>query len=239
MENPENQVTPEVLCIGAHPDDIEIGMGGTAAVLAGQGWQVHMLHLTEAGLSSNGTPEQRKKECRASASLLGAAEPIFWAYPDRGLDEMKHAIIEKLTEWIRERKPVYVFAPASPDRHPDHEATGAIVREAFFNSGIRRYGTLPPFRPENLFYYQVNGTGSPVFTVDISETVSVKKAALSCYESQFTKGKGSVSTPLTESYIEDTLSGNRLIGREAGVESAEGFRSEKLLVHSFAERRQK
>ncbi|CAM3721224.1 bacillithiol biosynthesis deacetylase BshB1 [Alkalicoccus chagannorensis] len=219
----------DVLCVGAHPDDIEIGMGGTAAKAAASGRSVEFLSLTEAECSSNGNPSIRRQEAAEAASCIGAGHTI-WTFPDRGLHLHSEDIRAELIQLIRSLRPGLVFAPAAPDRHPDHETCGSLVRTACFDAGVKKIGTGPPYRPEKLYYYQINGLGRPDTAVDISSTASLKREALQCYASQFEGGSGQTATPLTKGYLDDTAARDRLYGREAGTEAAEGFQVEGLPI---------
>ncbi|WP_444685628.1 bacillithiol biosynthesis deacetylase BshB1 [Alkalicoccus luteus] len=220
-------MTDTYLCIGAHPDDIEIGMGGTAARLAASGAEVIFVNLTQAEMSSNGNPELRQREAAAAADILGVHNSSSLSFSDRGLRLQERNVHDEIVRLIREWRPRWLFAPSVHDRHPDHRDCSDIVREAFFSGGIRRYGNEAAFRPDNLFYYQINGPGSPQIAVDISDWADRKYEALRCYRSQFEQA-GGVKTPLTNGYLEDVEARDRLIGREAGVQFAEGFTSEKL-----------
>lgn len=226
----------DILAIGAHPDDIEIGMGGTIAKAAANGKSVVMAHLTKAELSSNGTIEQRLNESSAAAKVLGVSEPVTYSFSDRGLLADREAAIDALVTLIRRVKPARIFAPYYKDRHPDHGHCAEITKEAFFTAGIKKYGEGEAFKPGSLYYYQINGLSKPDFAVDISEVIHLKYEALECFTSQFLSAKDSVKTPLNDGYLEDLKARDRLLGREAGVSYAEGFVSEGLLLYPFSEK---
>ncbi|SDN36664.1 bacillithiol biosynthesis deacetylase BshB1 [Alkalicoccus daliensis] len=229
----------DILAVGAHPDDIEIGMGGTIAKAAANGKTVVMAHLTKAELSSNGSVEERLKESAAAAKVLGAEKPLSYSFSDRGLLNERKEAIAALVKLIREVKPVHIFAPYHEDRHPDHGHCGEIVKEAFFSAGIKKYGEGESFKPEALYYYQINGLIKPDFAIDISAFMNQKYEALACFASQFQSGKNKVETPLTNGYLDDLRARDRLLGRETGVSSAEGFVSERLLLYPFPEKENK
>ncbi|NJP38912.1 bacillithiol biosynthesis deacetylase BshB1 [Alkalicoccus luteus] len=225
-------MTDTILCIGAHPDDIEIGMGGTAAKLSAAGTEVVFVSLTAAELSSNGNPELRAREASAAADVLGVKTSHILSFADRGLRLDERDVHDEIVRLIRAWRPRWLFAPSAADRHPDHRHCSDIVREAFFTSGIHRYAEEAAYRPENLFYYQINGPGNPQTAVDITRWADRKYEALDCYRSQFEKMEGGVPTPLTNGYMEDVKARDRLTGREAGVTFAEGFTAEKLPLFS-------
>jgi N-acetylglucosamine malate deacetylase 1 len=223
----------KIMAVGAHPDDVEIGMGGTIAKFINKGWKANLVHLTKAELSSNGTVEEREKESQAACETLGAEPPISFSYADRGLMLEREEIISELVQIIRKEQPTILFAPSSIDRHPDHGHCSELVKEAYFSSGIQKYGLGKAYRPSALYYYQINGLGKPDFAVDISSSIDKKYKALECFSSQFQQSKQSVKTPLNDRYLEDLKSRDRLTGKEAGVSFAEGFKSESLLLHDF------
>ena len=220
-----------ILAFGAHPDDVEIGMGGTIAKYAEKGYRIGICDLTLAELSSNGTVELRQKEAREAADILGVAARINLGLPDRGLYVTEEAV-KSIVSVIRRYRPRVVFAPYWVDRHPDHGRCARLVEEAVFSAGIRRYKTepdLPAHRVHSVYYYMINAWERPHFVIDISDTIDKKLASLRAYESQFTKTAGSVDTPLTDGYIEMVESRERLLGKEAGVMFAEGFFAKKPL----------
>jgi bacillithiol biosynthesis deacetylase BshB1 len=222
-----------MLAFGAHPDDVEIGMGGTIAKYAQQGYRIGICDLTLAELSSNGTVDIRQQEAAEAARLLGVAERINLHLPDRGLYKTDEAI-RRIAAVIRKHRPRVVFAPYWVDRHPDHANCAFLVEEAVFSAGIRRYEAdgWPAHRVASLYYYMINGYDRPHFVVDISGTMEAKLASLRAYKSQFEKTAQSVDTPLTTGYIETVESRERLWGKQIGAAFAEGFMTKQPLVIS-------
>lgn len=219
-----------ILAFGAHADDVEIGMAGTIAKYAKEGYKVGICDLTEADLSSNGTVEIRKEEALAAACNIGVTERINLALPDRGL-YMKEEYIKEIVKVIRTYKPRLVFAPYYEDRHPDHANCAKLVEEAVFSAGIRKYiPEFPAHRVSSLYFYMINGFHKPDFCVDISEYMKQKEAALEAYGSQFKTGVDGVVTPLTEGYVETVVAREKMFGKEVGVMYAEGFMSKKPIL---------
>ncbi|WJQ84082.1 bacillithiol biosynthesis deacetylase BshB1 [Brevibacillus brevis] len=216
----------DILAIGAHPDDVEIGAAGSLILAAKEGKRVGILDLTYAELSSNGTVERRQQEAAAADQVMGVAARYNFGLPDRGLEAVRESAIERVVKLIRETRPAIVLAPYYSDRHPDHESVSRIVREAVFNAGIRKYlpePSLPAYRPSQFLYYFINSTVTPQVVVDITGVYSQKIEALRCYRSQFELEEGSVQTPLTNGYLESVEYRERLFGQQAGVAYAEGF----------------
>ncbi|WP_226666846.1 bacillithiol biosynthesis deacetylase BshB1 [Metabacillus litoralis] len=224
----------DILAFGAHPDDVEIGMGGTISKYVNQGLKIGICDLTMAELSSNGTVELRQKEAKHAASILGVSERIQLSLPDRGLF-LTEASINLIVSIIRKYKPDIVFVPYFEDRHPDHGHCAKLVEEALFSAGIKNYKDQSghsSHRVRDLYYYMINGFHKPDFVIDISDTIQTKINSLEAYKSQFVMGKESTSTPLTNGYIEAVESRERLYGKEVGVMYAEGFKTRKPLLLS-------
>lgn len=216
----------DILIFGAHPDDAEIGMGGTIAKHTRAGLQVGICDLTRAEMSSNGTVELRAEEAKEASKILGLAYRSCLGLPDRGLFVCREQI-EAVTLEIRRTRPRMVFAPYWEDRHPDHVACSHIVREAVFNAKLRRY--LPETEPvtvERHFYYFINDMAEPDVALDVSEVYDVKTGALKVYRSQFTEsapGNDYVPTPLNQAYLERVEARDRLLGQKLNVSFSEGF----------------
>lgn len=224
----------DILAFGAHADDVEIGMGGTIAKFAEEGKLIGICDLTKAEMSSNGTVETRIEEAAKAADILGVKVRKVLGLPDRGL-YLKDEYIRKIVEVIRLYRPAIVFAPYFDDRHPDHGSCARLVEEAVFSAAVRKYGSeigLQPHRPTALYFYMINGFHKPDFAIDISDHMQKKVDALNAYESQFVKGTETFDTPLVNGYIESVEARERLFGKEAGVQYAEGFKSKKpMLIH--------
>ncbi|RKD72831.1 bacillithiol biosynthesis deacetylase BshB1 [Sinobaca qinghaiensis] len=214
-----------LLAFGAHPDDIEIGMGGTAALHAQKGDKVAFCSLTRAELSSNGDIKTRQKEAAHAAETLGAQARYQLNFPDRNLTKESPEYAEIVT-LIRYLRPDIVFFPWHEDRHPDHIKCGAIIKEALFDAGIRRYTEAggDAWRVPYSYQYSINGMISgAAFYIDISSVQSLKEESLLCYESQFILAEESVHTPLTSMYIESVRARDLLMGKQASVSYAEAF----------------
>ncbi len=176
-------MTLDVLAIGAHPDDVELGCGATLALLARNGRKVGILHLTRGERGTRGTIEERRSEAERAAAALGASALDFLDCGDGGLrtgEQEEDALIERL----RARRPELVFAPAPADRHPDHERACRLVEAACYYAGLARRGRGQPHRPAAVFSYMQHDPFAPSFIVDVTSTWEAKLAALAAYESQ-------------------------------------------------------
>ena len=214
----------DLLVFGPHPDDIEIGAGGTIARHAAEGLTVGLCDLTGGEMGSNGSVEERVKEADAAGRELGAAWRVNLGWPDRRIGK-DPAHLDEAVGFIRMHQPRVVAAPYWSDRHPDHGAASAVIAEAVFNSGLRRYGAEgAPWKPDWICYYFINDSVSPSFLVDVSDQYDRKRRALDCHSSQFRQAPGGVDTRLNSPLFRQLIeSRDAQFGALAGVRWAEGF----------------
>jgi bacillithiol biosynthesis deacetylase BshB1 len=177
----------DLLAFGPHPDDLEIGLGGTIAKHAALGHAVGLCDLTRGEMSSNGTPDVRGKEAEAARKVLGAAWRENLALPDRSIGSSPDHI-RAVVALIRRVRPRAIAVPYWKDRHPDHESSASLLRDAIFNAKLKRYEAAgEPFQAEWVCHYFINDAGSPSFVVDVSAHYEIKRQALACYASQFSR----------------------------------------------------
>jgi bacillithiol biosynthesis deacetylase BshB1 len=215
----------DLIAFGPHPDDLEIGLGGTIARHTAAGHRVGLCDLTAGELGSNGTPEQRKEEATKAAGVLGAAWRDNLGWPDGGIQPAA-SLVRSAVDVIRRHRPRVIAVPYWDDRHPDHLGASQTLSQAAFKSGLRRYETgAEPWQPEWICYYFINDSTTPSFIVDVSEYYERKRAALGCYRSQFTpSGDSAVQTRLTAPAFRQLIeSRDAQFGAQAGVAFAEGF----------------
>jgi bacillithiol biosynthesis deacetylase BshB1 len=215
----------DLLIFGPHPDDIEIGLGGTVAKHAAAGHRVGLCDLTRGELSTNGTIEQRQAEAAAASSVLGAAWRENLRWPDGGIATTPE-MIRSAADLIRRCRPRSIAIPYWDDRHPDHVAASQVLRVAAFRSALRRYETdHEAWRAEWVCYYFINDGATPSFVVDVSAHYDRKREALACYRSQFTPADdGATSTRLTAPTFRQLIeSRDAQFGALAGVAYAEGI----------------
>jgi bacillithiol biosynthesis deacetylase BshB1 len=214
----------DLLVFGPHPDDIEIGIGGVVARHADAGFTVGLCDLTAGEMGSNGTPEERRLEAEAAAKVLGAAWRTNLGWADRRIGK-DPAHLDEAVAVIRRHRPRVVVAPYWKDRHPDHEAASAVLTEAVFNSGLRRYRAEgEAWKADWICYYFINDASAPSFVVDVSEQYGRKRAALDCHVSQFSHDRGAVNTRLNTPLFRQLVeSRDAQFGALAGVAWAEGL----------------
>ena len=187
----------DVLAIGSHPDDVEIGCGGTLALLTRRGRSVGILHLTCGEAGTRGTPEERRREAAAAAAALGVSELGFLQLGDGQLrtgPEEEEQLIERLRHW----RPAMVLGPAPRDRHPDHGRSHRLVEDACYYAGLARRGSGSPHRPSALFHYMQHDPFEPRFIVDVTSAWDAKLEALAAYDSQLHQSGAERPEPATK-----------------------------------------
>lgn len=217
----------DLLVFGPHPDDIEIGLGGTVALHAARGDRVGLCDLTRGELGSNGTPEEREAEAEAARVVLGAAWRVNLGWPDGGITGTD-AQVADVVRLVRQAQPRAVAIPYWDDRHPDHRAASEVLRRAVFRSGLRRFelpGAPESWRPDWICYYFINDSIPVSFAVDVTDHYQRKRDALACHRSQFTPAASSrVDTRLTSPRFQQLIeSRDAHLGALAGVAFAEGL----------------
>jgi bacillithiol biosynthesis deacetylase BshB1 len=178
----------DAMCIGAHPDDVEIGMGATVAKMVREGWTVAIVDLTNGEPTPHGTPETRAAESSAAAGILGAQRRTL-SQPNRYLFDTVEARTE-LAECIRDLQPRLLFVPYATDAHPDHIAAASIATAArFYAKFTKTEMTGEPFYPAKVYRYMavhLSLVVEPSFIVAVGqEDLDRKLEALSAYRSQF------------------------------------------------------
>src|SRR5688500_14308942 len=155
----------DLLVFGPHPDDIEIGVGGTVAKHAARGWRVGLCDLTAGEMGSNGTVDERLAEAERARAVLGAIWRTNLRLPDRAFGG-DPAHIRAAVDLIRHAQPARVLIPYWSDRHPDHVAASRMLTEALFNSGLRKYAAAgAPWKTGAVCHYFINDSAPPSFVV--------------------------------------------------------------------------
>jgi bacillithiol biosynthesis deacetylase BshB1 len=223
----------DVIAVGAHPDDVEIGCGGTVAQLAKQGYRVGIIDLTDGEPTPGSTgPKERLAEAAAAAATLGVAKRITLDLPNRKLFDTYEARV-KLAIELRRYRPRLVLGlgEKTPLASPDHWQAMQITDAAVFYARLTKWdddfaGLAPHVVEAQLYYTLVFYTHRPLegpgeLVVDISDTLAAKVAAVRCFASQF---------PPAKEYIFDRIeSGAKHLGQVAGFEAAELLGSPRTL----------
>ncbi|MEM7117099.1 MAG: bacillithiol biosynthesis deacetylase BshB1 [Chloroflexota bacterium] len=184
----------DILAFSPHPDDAEIGCGGTLALAVQQGKQVAIVDLTAGESGTCGTPALRAQEKSRATQLLGVSKRVQLRLPDSAVGS-DSAHQQPIINILRQLRPHVVLAPFhEADRHPDHAAAGKLVREACFLAGVAKVGKGKPHRPAWLYHYMLHQPFTPSFVVDVSAVWAQKWAAILAYESQFGAGEAAEKT---------------------------------------------
>lgn len=227
----------DILAIGAHPDDVELGCGGTISKMVAEGKIVAILDLTRGELGTRGSAETRKLEAEKGAEIMGVSYRENLDLPDGFLENTREYQL-KIVSMIRKYKPEIVLANAIDDRHPDHAKASKLVSDACFLSGLRKIETIVAgnlqdiWRPKYIFNYIQWKEIVPDFVIDISEYQQQKMEACMAYKSQFyDENSKEPMTPIATKDFQESLTYRaQNLGRLSGVEFAEGFTSEKLIA---------
>jgi bacillithiol biosynthesis deacetylase BshB1 len=219
-----------VLAFGAHPDDVELGCGGTISKMRGMGTAV--ADLTRGELGTRGTPETRAVEAADAARILGLARRVNLGFRDGFFENDEFHRLE-VVRLIREIRPQIVLCNAPSDRHPDHGRAYELVRDASFLAGLSKIETYDPLgraqephRPVKVVAYIQDQWITPSFVVDVSKHWREKIAAIEAYRTQFYVGENLnepetyISTPLYRERIEAR---GRAMGHFINAEYGEGF----------------
>lgn len=231
----------DILAFGAHPDDVELGCGGTIAKEVSLGKKVGIVDLTQGELGTRGTVELRDKEAKAAAEILGVSIRENLNFRDGFLvNDETHQL--KIIEVIRKYKPEIILCNALYDRHIDHGKANKLVSDACFLSGLRKIETFfdgkiqEAFRPKQVFHYIQWKPITPNFYVDISDFIDIKMDAVKAYKSQFYNPEANEpSTPISSKNFLDSITYRAAdFGRLTGVDFAEGFTTnDYLLINSL------
>lgn len=214
-----------ILVVGPHPDDQELGMGGTIARLAQQGHNVLLLDMTNGEPTPHGSLEEREKEWDEAAKILGVQRQLL------GLTnrEVQHTLEARhgVAGVIRQHQASIVFLPYPEDAHPDHRATTRIVEDARFDAKLTKID-LPgdPIYPKWLFYYyctHLRHVASPSFCLDITDQMDTKEKSIVAYRTQF------VIPEKNRKVVNWIRQMNGYMGSRIGTEYAEPFSTSEPL----------
>ena len=217
----------DLAAICAHPDDAELGMGGTLAREAARGRRIALVDLTRGESGSRGTSETRAAEALDAARVLGVAHRESLGLPDARLSSNPEAR-DTVVEALRRLRPRIVLLQHWDQRHPDHAAASRLVYDAAFVAGLRAYRPElgAAFRPTKLVYALPTTEGAdvaPSFVVDITATFETKMRAIAAFASQFTPASGeSASLPL-DRFRDNVELAARRAGQRIRVRYGEAF----------------
>ena len=227
----------DILAIGVHPDDIELGCGGTIVKHIDLGFTVGAIDLTQGELGTRGSAEIRLKEAEASKKLMGLKFRENLGFEDGFVTADNKAYQLEIVKRIRKYQPDIVLCNAINDRHPDHPRSASLVATASFLAGLTKIktefdgGVQSAFRPKQVLHFIQWMPIKPDFVIDVTGYMDMKLAAVKAYRSQFHDPTSSEPETLISSkqFMDSVSYRANDLGRLIGVEYAEGFTSDKLI----------
>ena len=221
----------DILVFAAHPDDVELGAGGTIAKHVSMGFKVGIVDFTRGELGTRGTPEIRAKEAADAGIILGVSVRENLGLKDGFFqNDPEHQMT--VIRAVRKFQPTIVIGNAVYDRHVDHGKGASLAYDASFLAGLQKIETLDdagnrqqPWRPRAVYHYIQSQLLKPDFIVDISGFWETKMAAIKAFKSQFfdpnnTEPQTYISNPAFMRMLESRA---QEFGHSIGVEYGEGF----------------
>lgn len=231
----------DILAIGVHPDDVELGCSGTLINEIKKGKKAGIVDLTQGELGTRGTIETRYTEAAEAARIIGAVVRENLKMRDgffRNDEEHQLQVIRIL----RKYQPEIVIGNILSDRHPDHGRAGHLISDACFLSGLRKIETVDDngqpqekWRPKYYLQYMQDWYHEPDLLIDISDSFEQRMLSVQAYSTQFhSVGPNSaeqepqtyISTP---DFLDSVIARARMLGKRIGVKYAEGFVTEKKI----------
>ena len=217
----------DVLAIAAHPDDVELSVGGTLIKLASMGYRTGILDLTRGEAGTRGTPELRRQEAEQAAQILGAGIRENLDLGDAHIWVNEESRV-KLVRALRRLRPRVIFTQHADNPHPDHAHTAQLVREAMHISGLAKYDAdagLERWRPNCVAHFLFPRTVAPTFIVDISAQSERKWKAIRAHASQFFNPASNEpqSRVSTQAFLNEVEARDLYFGALIGAERGEAF----------------
>jgi len=231
----------DILAIGVHPDDVELGCSGTLINEIKRGKKAGIVDLTQGELGTRGTIETRYTEAADAARIIGAVVRENLKMRDgffRNDEEHQLQVIRIL----RKYQPEIVIGNILSDRHPDHGRAGHLISDACFLSGLRKIETVDDngqpqekWRPKYYLQYLQDWYHEPDLLIDISDSFEQRMLSVQAYSTQFHSGNPNsagqepqtyISTP---DFLDSVIARARMLGKRIGVKYAEGFVTEKKI----------
>jgi bacillithiol biosynthesis deacetylase BshB1 len=226
----------DVLAIGVHPDDVELGCSGTLIKEIKAGKKAGIVDLTQGELGTRGTKESRYEEAAEAAKIIGVAVRENLKMRD-GFFRNDEAHQMQLIQVLRKYKPEIVIGNILEDRHPDHGRAGQLIYDACFLSGLKQVKTMEEgeeqdrWRPKYLLHYLQDRFYEPDVIIDVTDVWEQRLQSILAYKTQFHNPHANGSEPQTyissPQFLESVIARARMLGKRIGVQFAEGFTSQK------------
>jgi len=227
----------DLLAVGSHPDDVELGCSGTLIKEIKRGKKVGIADLTQGELGTRGTVQTRYEEAGNAAKIMGVAVRENMKMRD-GFFQNNEENQMQIVQLLRKYQPEIVIANILEDRHPDHGKGGWLLYDACFLSGLRQVKTIgdngkeqEKWRPKILLHYIQDRFYEPDIIIDISEVWEQRMEAIRAYKTQFydPDSKEPQSYLSTPDFLDALTARARLLGKRIGVKYGEGFLSKKSI----------
>lgn len=229
----------DILAIGVHPDDVELGCSGVLINEVKNGKKVAIVDLTQGELGTRGTIETRYEEAANAAIIMGVHVRENLKMRD-GFFRNDEAHQMQVIAAIRKYRPSVVICNILQDRHPDHGRAGKLISDSCFLAGLAKIETTDEngnpqerWRPSYVLQYIQDRYHEPDFLVDISDVFEQRMQAILAYTTQFHNPNGSNEGPQTyisqPGFMEAVIGRARMFGKMIGVQYAEGFLTEKII----------
>lgn len=227
----------DVLAIGSHPDDVELGCSGTLIKEIRRGKKVGIIDLTQGEMGTRGTIETRYQEAANAGKIIGISVRENLKMRD-GFFQNDEAHQLKLVAVLRKYKPEIVIGNILEDRHPDHGRAGWLIYDSCFLSGLRQVKTIDEngkeqekWRPKMLLHYIQDRFYEPNFIIDVTDVWEQRLESVKAFKTQFfnpdlNEPQSYISSP---DFLESITARARLLGKRIGVKYAEGFLSKKSI----------
>jgi len=229
----------DILAIGVHPDDVELGCSGTILNEIKLGKKAGILDLTQGELGTRGTAQTRHEEASRAAAILGVQVRDNLKMRDGFFrNDEAHQLL--LIAAIRKYQPDIILANVLHDRHPDHGRAGHLIADACFLAGLVKIETTDEngqlqqrWRPKQVLHYLQDWYHEPDILVDISDVFEQRMQSILAYHTQFNTANGGGEGPQTyistPDFFDSIIARARMLGKRIGVKYAEGFITEKKL----------
>lgn len=225
----------DILAFGAHPDDIELGAGGTLIAHVHQGKSIGLVDLTYGELGSRGNKEIRLQEATKAKEIIGAVARMNLGMADGFFqNDEKHQ--KEVIRIIRHFKPEIVICNAPSDRHPDHGRASQLVNDACFYAGLTKISTQwvgkyqDAWRPRMILHYIQYYDLKPTILVNISAFIDLKMQCIKAHQSQFYNPNSSEPQTLISQpeFLDNVINRAAYYGQYIGAKYAEGFITQRI-----------
>ena len=229
----------DILAIGVHPDDVELGCSGTLINEIKLGKKAGIIDLTQGELGTRGTIETRYNEAANAAMIMGVQVRENLKMRD-GFFKNDETHQLQVIQAIRKYQPDIVIGNVLHDRHPDHGRAGSMIAECCFLAGLAKIETKDEngnaqqrWRPSYVLHYIQDWYHEPDLLIDISDVFEQRMKAVQAYTPQLHNTNPNTGEPQTyistPDFLESVIARARMFGKRIGVKYAEGFISEKKI----------